>query len=132
VARAMAVSPDLSNLAPSYVRAMAYEYTSLAGYVREQSDDPLLIVIGDHQPPAAVSGKDAPWRVPVHVIGRRDPVLHGLRDAGFHEGLQPQRPSIGAMHELTSMLLDAFDAPDARRVRLKPDTTYEGTSFGTR
>ena len=68
----MAVSPDLSNLAPSYVRAMAYEYTSLAGYVREQSDDPLMIVIGDHQPPAAVSGRDAPWRVPVHVIGRRD------------------------------------------------------------
>ena len=147
VARAMAVSPDLSNLAPSYVRAMAYEYTSLAGYVREQSDDPLLIVIGDHQPPAAVSGKDAPWRVPVHVIGRRDSVLHRLRDAGFHEGLQPQRPSIGAMHELTSMLLEAFDAPEARTVRLKPpfdgaqggpealegpDTTNERTSFGTR
>ena len=27
------------------------------------------------------------------------------------------------MHELTSMLLDAFDAPEARTVRLKPDTT---------
>src|SRR5687768_12731865 len=36
VDRAMAVSPDLSNLGPSFVRAMNYEYRSLAGYLREQ------------------------------------------------------------------------------------------------
>ena len=64
VAHAMAVTPDLSNLAPSYVRAMAYEYRSLAGYVRQQADDSVMIVVGDHQPPAAVSGRDAPWHVP--------------------------------------------------------------------
>jgi len=111
VERAMAAVPDLTNLAPSYVRAMAYEYTSLAGYLREQSDDPLMIVIGDHQPPAAVSGKDAPWRVPVHVIGRRGPVLHALVEQGFRPGLEPRRPSIGAMHALVPKLLNAFDAP---------------------
>ena len=109
VERAMAVSPDLTNLGPSYVRAMAYEYRSLAGYLREQSDDPLMIVIGDHQPPAAVSGRNAPWRVPVHVIGRRTHVLDRLRGRGFRRGLEPRRPSIGVMHQLTPMLLDAFD-----------------------
>jgi hypothetical protein len=70
-----------------------------------------MIVIGDHQPPAAVSGKDAPWRVPVHVIGRRRRVLHALVDQGFRPGLEPRRPSIGAMHALVPKLLDAFDAP---------------------
>jgi hypothetical protein len=108
----MAVTPDLSNLAPSYVRAMAYEYRSLAGYVRQQADDPVMIVVGDHQPPAAVSGRDAPWHVPMHVIGRRPQILDRLRGAGFRPGLEPQRPSIGVMHELTPMLLDAFDGPD--------------------
>jgi hypothetical protein len=112
VARAMAARPDLTNLAPSYVRAMAYEYTSLAGYLREQADDPVMIVIGDHQPPAVVSGKDAPWHVPVHVIGSRRPVLHELLKNGFRPGLEPRRPSIGAMHALVPKLLDAFDAPD--------------------
>ena len=112
VARAMAVSPDLSNLAPSYVRGMAYEYMALAGYLREQLDDLLLIVLGDHQPPAAVSGRGAPWHVPVHVIGRREHVLRRLRDDGFRPGLEPRRPSIGAMHQLAPMLLDAFDAPN--------------------
>jgi len=111
VTRAMAAVPDLTNLAPSYVRAIAYEYTSLAGYLREQADDPVMIVIGDHQPPAAVSGKDAPWRVPVHVIGRRRHLLRALVDRGFRPGLEPRRPSIGPMHALVPKLLDAFDAP---------------------
>jgi hypothetical protein len=113
VARAMAINPDLANLGPSYVRAMAYEYRSIAGYLRQRSDDAVLIVIGDHQPPAAVSGKDAPWHVPVHVIGRREKVLDALRERGFRPGVQPQRPSIGPMHQLTPVLLDAFDQGDA-------------------
>jgi len=112
VERAMAARPDLTNLRPSYVRGMAYEYMSLAGYLREQGDDLLMIVIGDHQPPAAVSGRDAPWHVPVHVIGRRAHVLHRLLQRGFRPGLEPRRPSIGVMHQLVPMLLYAFDAPD--------------------
>ena len=111
VERAMAASPDLTNLRPSYVRAIAHDYLSLAGYLREQKGDLLMVVIGDHQPPALVSGRDAPWHVPVHVIGRGPHVLHRLLEHGFRPGLEPRRPSIGAMHQLTPMLLDAFDAP---------------------
>ena len=130
VDRAMAARPDLTNLGPSYANAMAYEFVLLAGYLREQRDDRLLIVIGDHQPPAAVTGPDAPWRVPVHVIGPRarvpmdaaahaaigpadgprEEVLQRLLDHGFRDGLAPRLPSIAAMHELVPMLLDAFDA----------------------
>src|SRR5688572_397471 len=110
VERTLAGNPDLSNLGPSYVRAMAYEYQSLAGYIREQPGDVVLVLIGDHQPPAAVSGRDAPWRVPVHVVGGREAILQRLRDRGFREGLEPRRPAIGAMYQLTPLLLDAFDA----------------------
>jgi hypothetical protein len=113
VDRAMAVAPDLSNLGPSYVRAMDYEYKALAGYLRSQSDDLLLVVVGDHQPPAAVSGPDAPWDVPVHVIGRREGVLHRLEQSGFRPGLEPHRPAIGPMYQLTPLLLDAFDESTA-------------------
>jgi hypothetical protein len=113
VKQAMAAMPDLSNLTPSYARAIAYELTSLAGYLRTQADDLLMIVIGDHQPPAAVSGRAASRHVPVHVIASRQPVLDHLRKAGFHLGLEPLGPSIGAMHQLVPMLLDAFDVvPD--------------------
>jgi hypothetical protein len=112
VERAMAATPDLSNLTPSYVKAMAYDFETLAGYLREQADDPVLLIIGDHQPPAAVSGRGAPWRVPVHVITRRGHVLRRLVEHGFRPGLTPQRPPIGPMHALVPVLLDAFDATD--------------------
>jgi len=109
VNRAMAAKPDLANLRPSYVHAMAYEYAMLAGYLRQHPrDDMVLIAIGDHQPPAAVSGRGAPWSVPVHVFGRRGRVLDRLIAHGFRPGLEPHRPPIGAMHALVPVLLEAF------------------------
>ena len=111
-ARALAARPDLTNLRPSYIRAMAYDFDTLAGYLRHQPDDPLLVVIGDHQPPAAVSGASATWEVPVHVIGRRAEVLDRLLARGFRSGLTPARPSIGLMHTLVPMFLDAFSEPE--------------------
>lgn len=114
VERALAARPDLTNLRPSYIQAIAYEYRALAGYLRRHpNDDFVMIAIGDHQPPAAVSGPDVPWSVPVHVIGRGGPVLDRLVGRGFKPGVVPERPSISPMHALTSTFLDAF-GPDAR------------------
>lgn len=111
VDRAMAVKPDLMNLGPDYVRAMAYEFASISGYVRQHADDDLvLIVIGDHQPPAAVSGRNAPWSVPVHVIARQESIVRNLLANGFQRGMMPDRTSIGPMHGLVPILLDAFGA----------------------
>ncbi|OFW34979.1 MAG: hypothetical protein A3F70_04540 [Acidobacteria bacterium RIFCSPLOWO2_12_FULL_67_14] len=108
VERSMAFAPDLTNLRPSYTHAMAYEYRSFAGYLRAQQDDPVVILIGDHQPPAAVSGPGASWSVPVHVIAKRTGVLDRLAAHGFQPGLTPQRPAIGPMHALVPVFLDAF------------------------
>lgn len=110
VDRAMAAVPDLTNLRPSYVRAVAYDVAALAGYLRERRDDLFVVVVGDHQPPAAVTGTGASWHVPVHVIGGPSHVLHRLLDHGFRSGLHPRRPAIWPMHALVPVLLDAFDA----------------------
>lgn len=107
-ARALAARPDLTNLRPSYVRAMAYEFESLAGYLLQHADDFVLLVVGDHQPPAAVSGTGAPWDVPVHVIGRNAHVLDRLLQHGFRPGLTPERLTTGGMHGLVPMFFEAF------------------------
>jgi len=61
------------------------------------------------------------------VIGRRRHLLRGLLEHGFRPGLEPQRPSIGAMHALVPTLLDAFDA------RADPaDEAYVDTLKGSR
>jgi hypothetical protein len=91
------------------VRALSATYTWLGGFLRRRADrDFVMILIGDHQPPAVVSGTGAPWDVPVHVIASRPTVLESLRAHGFRSGLTPERPTLARMHALVPMLLDAF------------------------
>jgi phosphatidylglycerophosphate synthase len=101
--------PDWLDLAPSYLAAVSYSYRTLAGYLMQHADDDfVMILIGDHEPPALVSGPNTPWDVPVHVIAKRRDVLDRLVSHGFQQGLTPHRPSLGKMHTLTPVLLEAF------------------------
>jgi hypothetical protein len=100
---------DWLNLGPSYVDAMRYTYTTLSGYLRKNRDrDFVMILLGDHQPPAIVSGEGAPWDVPVHVVASRRDILEHLVAKGFRRGVTPARPVLSKMHELLPKLLDAF------------------------
>lgn len=113
VERILARTPDWTNLSADYAHAMAYEFTTVAGYLRQRAgDDLVLILVGDHQPAAAVAGKDAPWTVPVHVVARDPAILTRLVAQGFGRGLTPARPSLGDLHELVPALLHAFEAQD--------------------
>jgi hypothetical protein len=107
--RAYEQQPDWEHFAPGYVAAMAYEFASVAGYLREHADrDVVMILLGDHQPPALVSGEGASWNVPVHIVASRSGVLERLSTSGFRKSLLPSGPSIGGMHVLLPLLLDAF------------------------
>ena len=107
--RAYTEEPDWMNLGPDYVAAVAYAYETFAGYVRQRArGDYVMILIGDHQPPAVVSGERAPWDVPVHVVTNRADILDALTARGFRPGLTPSRPRLGQMHELTGMLMEVF------------------------
>jgi Sulfatase len=109
VNRAYLRQPDWMDLGHSYADAVSYMYQSLTGYLRLRADrDFVMVVIGDHQPAAAVSGEAAPWDVPVHIIASRPAVLNRLRDHGFRPGLTPARPALGPMNALTPTLLEAF------------------------
>ncbi len=109
VAGILAHTPDLTNLSADYLHAMSYEFTTFAGYLRERAAGELtMILVGDHQPPAAVSGRDAPWTVPVHIVTPQRHVSDRLLAQGFRPGVTPARPSLGEMHELVPILLSAF------------------------
>ncbi len=114
IVRAYAKQPDWTHFAPGYVDAVSYTYETLAGYLRLHADrDFVMVVLGDHQPAAAVSGEGAPWDVPVHVIASRPAILERLTARGFREGLTPARPRLSKMSRLLSTLLDAFGDRDA-------------------
>jgi hypothetical protein len=116
IVRSWSQEPDWMNLGPSYARALGATYTWIGGLLRKRAGRELvLVLIGDHQPPALVSGEGASWEVPVHVIAnptRRAAVLDALRAHGFRDGLTPQHPKLSKMHELTPVLLDAFSATE--------------------
>jgi hypothetical protein len=101
---------------PNFLESMRYQFVWLADYLRRLAPQRLvLIVIGDHQPPALVTGVGVSWDVPVHVISDDAALLQRLMDSGFVGGLQPPAQALGPMHELTGVLLRAFDAPGAER-----------------
>jgi hypothetical protein len=109
LARAWAQEPDWFNLGPSYAQALDYIHVSLGGYLRLRADrDFVMVLIGDHQPPAMVSGEEATWDVPLHVVTNRAQVLDRLLQRGFREGLRPHGPSTIKIHGLLEVLLDAF------------------------
>jgi hypothetical protein len=112
--RAWSDQPDWLNLGPSYVKGLSYAYETLAGYLRHRPDrDLVMILIGDHQPSALVSGEGATWNVPVHVIASRIPVLERLRQRRFRDGLAPHNPIVARMDTLRQLLLQAFSSDDA-------------------
>jgi hypothetical protein len=114
--QAYSKEPDWVDFGPGYVDAMIYDFESLEGYLRARPDrDFVMILLGDHQPPAAVSGEHAPWDVPVHVIASRPAVLDRLLASGFSAGLTPRRPAIGRMHQLLPTLLHAFGQVEGAR-----------------
>ena len=102
--------PDWSDLGPSYVTAFEYAFATVGGYLRLRADrDLVMILVGDHQPPALVSGEGASWEVPVHVIANRPAVIDRLVSRHhFVEGLAPAHPAAARMDGLLPMLLDAF------------------------
>lgn len=110
VERALADRIDWSDLRAPYVRSIEYTYRWLAGYVAQpRPRDFVLILIGDHQPMGSVTGEGASWQVPVHVVAANARLRERLVAAGFRPGIEPEQPALGGMHELTPLLLEAFD-----------------------
>lgn len=107
--RAIAQAPEWTRLGPAYGDSLAYAQQTLAGYLERRNGEPLvLLLLGDHQPPAAISGDGAAWDVPVHVIADRPEVLESLLAQGFVPGLDPAGPAIGPMHTLAPRLVAAL------------------------
>jgi hypothetical protein len=70
--------------------------------------DLVMILVGDHQPPAAVTGENASWDVPMHVIASRRQLLDRLLQHGFRKGLAPTPQRLMKINAMLPVLLDGF------------------------
>ena len=115
VARTVALGDAFSGEAESaYLRVILYNLKMVSGFVTEHApDDAIIIALGDHQPPAAISGEGAQWDVPIHVFARDENLLAPYERAGFVEGTIPQGASVSALNEMASLILEALEKPAA-------------------
>lgn len=103
---------DWLDMLPNYVGMFDYTYRWLGQWLRQpEPREAVMLFVGDHQPAASVSGEGADWAVPVHLVTRDTALLQRFVDQGFVPGLEPRRPVLGGMHDLTTMLLKALAAP---------------------
>jgi hypothetical protein len=109
VRRSITQTPQWTNMGESYAGSVRYAFDVLASYLRERRGEHfVLIVLGDHQPAANVSGEGASWDVPVQIVSDRAELIGSLEGHGFVEGTRPQDRAIGPMNELGTMLLQTF------------------------
>ncbi len=111
VKRSVTQAPAWTNMGESYAASLTYSFEMLAGYLQERADrNFVMILLGDHQPAANVSGEEASWDIPVHVISSRPEILESLKKQGFVAGVNPLPRPAGRMNELGQVLLNAFDS----------------------
>lgn len=102
---------DWVDMRPNYIGMFEYAYRWLGGWLqRPEARESVLLLVGDHQPAANVSGEGASWDVPVHVITRDPELLARFVAQGFTPGTEPVRTPLGGMHDLTTIVLRAFAA----------------------
>ncbi len=110
-AKAMADAIDWHDLFQGYISTIEYTFKWLAGYqALPQPRESILILLGDHQPAGGITGPDASWNVPVHIITSNETIAERLRIHGFKDGVDPRRESLGHISELSQILLSVFDS----------------------
>ena len=83
------VWPDPGRVRDAFGRSVAYSLDMLTGFLARVDADPVVIVLGDHQPATVVSGYGASHDVPVSVLARDPAVLRQVDGWGWASGLRP-------------------------------------------
>jgi hypothetical protein len=81
---------DTERVQEHYALSVEYAVHTMTSYAERFIDDQtLLIVLGDHQPAPLITGEDASWDVPVHVISGDPALLEPFLEWGFSRGAWP-------------------------------------------
>ena len=107
-------APDWTALGPGYLKSLKYDFAVLGDWLAKHlAGNGLVILLGDHQPPAVVGGELQQWTVPIHVLSRDPDLVAPFIAAGYVAGLvPPQTPPPKGMETFLPSFLSAFDRAD--------------------
>ena len=103
--------PDWTALAPNYLKSLRYDFAVLGDWLAKHlPGNALVILLGDHQPPAMVGGELNEWTVPIHVLSRDRDLVAPFIAAGYVDGMIPgQAPPHQGMENFLPSFLAAYD-----------------------
>lgn len=111
---------DWLNMRPGYLGMLEYNYKWLSGYIAQpRVRDTVYILLGDHQPAANVTGEGVTWDVPVHIVSSNNDLMQRLYKQGFSPSIEPSESRLGALFDLTEIIVNTFDSDPAKINRLK-------------
>jgi phosphatidylglycerophosphate synthase len=101
----------------AYARSLEYSLNVLISYVQRYGRKNLvLVVVGDEQPLAIVSGQNADHDVPISIIAHDSSVLERIRGWGWQAGLLPSpRAPVLRMSAFRDRFLTAYGPPPSTR-----------------
>jgi hypothetical protein len=120
---ATALWRDPERLRLAYRDAVDLVLASIEAYVRQLAGRPmLLVVLGDHEPAALITGDENARTVPIHLIATDQHLLQPFLDWGFAPGMLPRPDApVHPMKRFRNHLITSFSPPDA------PATAHEAT-----
>jgi phosphatidylglycerophosphate synthase len=101
---------DKDTVRRLYGQSVAYSLQALISWVVQLDDEDLvLILLGDHQPTATITGPDADHQVPVSVVASDPDVLGRIDSWEWGEGLLPAPDApVWPMDAFRNRFLDAY------------------------
>ncbi|MET1059559.1 MAG: CDP-alcohol phosphatidyltransferase family protein [Nocardioides sp.] len=100
---------DPERVRDAYGRSVAYSLDVLTSFLARSAADPVVVVLGDHQPASVVSGYGASHDVPVSVLARDPAVLRRITPWRWTPGLQPGgRSPVWPMEAFRDRFLAAY------------------------
>jgi hypothetical protein len=108
-----AVWTSRSGVRTAYGQSVAYSLGSIVSFVEARHDDDLVVVVvGDHQPSAVVSGRDSGHDVPVTVLARDPRVVGRSAGWGWTAGMRPASSApVWRMDTFRDRFLSTYAAP---------------------
>jgi hypothetical protein len=106
------VTGDPARMRDGYRQSLAYSLSTVMSYVDTYGDENLVFVLlGDHQPPAFITGENAGRDVPITIMTRDRALLDRIGAWGWQDGVRPSPTApVWPMESFRDRFLTAFGA----------------------
>ncbi|MDH4414755.1 MAG: sulfatase [Rhizobium sp.] len=103
---------DPERVRSQYIQTIDYSLETLGSYMARFGKDTVFVILGDHQPAAIITGRNASRAVPIHVVSADRELVARFERQGFVSGMLPAAQTREwPMNEMRQVLIDLFSAP---------------------